>query len=352
MRLKNLDPMLVRPLANPAPADPVPQRMIQLTAHVLQDIPHLPLQIEAKDLLLAVLGAPQPQRLLRFFRDEGFVVEEAAEVHFGDIGVEEKRADREGRIVGGGGDGVVAGVVLNDGAAAEAAVVGVVADGADVFPDAVVGQPEHDGGGEEGFLVAFARGALAEDRVIEAGPVEVVVGGEEERGEVGFFRDEELARFGGARRHASGKVGEAGDLVEDGVFGSDPVVGPGYEAGRGEGFGGEELVGVTQGHAVAVEEHGSFEGGEEDGEDFELVVAYLERGLALEEGLDDDAFGAEGGEDVFADFRFVFCAGLEEDLDGEAGAGFAEHAECEDCRGEVVASGYDDDAGPGVNVGR
>ena len=90
--------------------------------------------------------------------------------------MEEEGADGRGGGVNGGGEGVVAGVVLHDGTAFEVTVFGVVADGADAFFHTVIGQAKHDGGGEEGFLVAFAGRALAEDRVVIAGTVEVVVG--------------------------------------------------------------------------------------------------------------------------------------------------------------------------------
>ncbi len=197
---------------------------------------------------------------------------------------------------------------LHDGAAFEVAVFGVVADGADVFLDSVIGEAEHHGCGEEGFFVAFAGGALAEDGVVVAGAVDVVVGCQEQGGEVGSLGDEELAGLGGAGGHVFGEVGEAGDHVEDGVFGCDPVVWPRYEACGGKRLGGEHLVGVAQRHAVAVEEYGGFKRGEQHGEDFKLVMAYFEGRFAVEEGLKDEAFGAEGGEHMFADVRFVFCA--------------------------------------------
>ncbi len=179
MRLKNLDPMLLRALANPAPANPILERTIQLAPDTLQNIPDVPLEIGAEDLLLALFRSPQPQRFLRLFGDQDSVVEEAAEVHFGDVGVQEEGADGVGGVIDSGGEGVVAWVELHDGAAFELAVFGVVADGADVCLYSVVWEAEHHGCGEEGFFVAFARGALAQDGVVEAGAVDVVVGCEE-----------------------------------------------------------------------------------------------------------------------------------------------------------------------------
>ena len=69
----------------------------------------------------------------------------------------------------------------------------------------------------------------------------------------------------------------------------------------------------------------------------------------FDEGFEDEAFGAHGGKDMLADVGFVFGAGLEEDLDREAGTGFAEHAESKDCGGEVLTASYHDNAGPRVN---
>ncbi len=39
---------------------------------------------------------------------------------------------------------------------------------------------------------------------------------------------------------------------------------------------------------------------------------------------------------------------MEEDLDREAGASLAKHAEGKDCGGKVLASSYNDNAGPRV----
>ena len=120
--------------------------------------------------------------------------------------------------------------------------------------------------------------------------------------------EEKLAGFAGAEGQA-GWVGlEAGDGVEGRVLGGDPEVGPRDEAGGEEGFGGEEVEGVVEGEAVCVQEDEGFEGREEDGEDFELVVGDFERGVLAEVVFDDETLCVQRGEDFFADVRFVLGA--------------------------------------------
>lgn len=174
---------------------------------------------------------------------------------------------------------VVARVVLHHRTAFELSLFGEVANRAHVFSHSVVRQAEHDCRGEEGLFVSLARGALAEDGVVVLWAVDVVVAREEEGGQVLGFGDQQLAGLGAAGGQAEWEVGHAGDVVEDGVFGCFPVVGPGDEAGGFEGFGCKDLERVAHGEAVAVEVEDRFEGGEEDGERFELEMRHVDRVL-------------------------------------------------------------------------
>ena len=54
--------------------------------------------------------------------------------------------------------------------------LGVEAEGFWGCDDGVEGGIEGEGGGEEGFFVALAGGALGEERVVVGGAVDVVVG--------------------------------------------------------------------------------------------------------------------------------------------------------------------------------
>ena len=138
------------------------------------------------------------------------------------------------------------------------------------------------------------------------GSEKVVVACQEEAAEMDVFGDEQFAAFGAAGGHPWWEGGHAGDGVEDGVFGCDPVVRPGDEAGAEEGFGGEHFGGVAHGEAVAVDVDDGFKGGEEDGEGFELVVCGLDGAVFGHEVGDDEAFGVERGEHVLADLGLVF----------------------------------------------
>ena len=117
-----------------------------------------------------------------------------AEVHLGHVGVQEKGPDGGGfaaaprrSVVG---EVFVPRVVLHHRAALELARLVEVADRADAGAHAVVGFPQHEGGGDEGFLVAFAGGALAEQRVKVVRAEDVIVRRQQERGEMFLLVDE------------------------------------------------------------------------------------------------------------------------------------------------------------------
>ena len=293
--------MLLRPATNARPALKILQTIRQTTRHLAHLVPHEALEVVAEHLAGALLGAPEPYAFFCVGHVNAIFVEEAGDVHFGEVGVDEKGVRFLFFVFGGfkvcsGGEielGVfLRGVPLDHGAAVEVLLVVEIADRADFFFNAVEGVAEDDGACEEGFLIALAEGTLREDRVVVIGPVDVIVGRKEERVKVFFFGDEKLAGFAGAGGDAFGEVGEAGDFVEDGVFGCDPVVWPAEQAGGEEGLGVDELEGVAQDVAVAVEVEDCFEAGEEDGEHFELVVVDFYWVFFSEVVFDDAAFGS------------------------------------------------------------
>ena len=227
-------------------------------------MPHGALDVEAELGFLRLKRAPQTPTRAAVVRQAG-VVHQVAQVHLGHVGVQEKGPDA-GVGGGGGGGGAVRGrngvfvprVLLHHRPAFEVPLFVVVPDRADARANPVVWLAQHEGAGDEGFLVAFARRALAEHGVEVRGTEDVVVGCEQERREVFFLGYQQLPGFAGARRHVSRERWESGDGVEDRVFGRDPVIRPGDQARGGEGFGREEFGWVAQRHAVAVEVENRF----------------------------------------------------------------------------------------------
>ena len=97
------------------------------------------------------------------------------DVHFRDVGVQEKGPGFLllcGVLMG----VLVGGVPLDHGTAVEFFVGVVVANCPDFFSYPVVRVSKHDCAGEEGFFVALAHGALAEERVVVVWAEDVVVG--------------------------------------------------------------------------------------------------------------------------------------------------------------------------------
>jgi hypothetical protein len=114
----------------------------------------------------------------------------------------------------------------------------------------VVAGIESHSGGQKGLFVAFARGALRQEAVVEGRAVDVVVSSEDERRGVRAFGDEDLSGFGGCVEAQGGWVLRADMAVEEGGAGG-PEIRPGDETGCCVGLVVEELVRINGGKLSA-----------------------------------------------------------------------------------------------------